>query len=134
MFKKVLTAGFAAALLLNAAASAPARTLVAQDPDAAAAKVEAAVARLGTGPEARVEVKLKTGAKLKGYVSEATAEQFTVLASDGRATRVAYAEVEGVKAVKPKPARKRFDQHGLFALGVIGGVFAVALFYVSQTK
>ncbi|HEX8336335.1 MAG TPA: hypothetical protein VF621_06365, partial [Pyrinomonadaceae bacterium] len=75
-----------------------------------------AVARLGTGPQALAEVKLKNRSKLKGYVAEASDEHFTFADSDGRASRVSYAEVESVKAVKPKPARKKFDEKGLIGL------------------
>ena len=121
-----------AALLFNLAAASPARAVVAQD--AAAAKVEAAVAKLGTGPEARAEVKLKSRTKLKGYVAEASAEHFTLVGSDGKVTRVAYSEVESVKAVKPKSARKKFDEKGLIGLGLIGGIFLLAFAVASGTK
>jgi hypothetical protein len=96
--------------------------------------VKEAVARLGTGPAALAEVKLKNRTKLKGYVAEATDEHFTVVASDGSATRVAYAEVESVKAVRPKSARKKFDEKGLIGLSLIGGIFLLVLVTVSQTK
>lgn len=132
MFKKSLTAALAA-LLINLAAAGHARAGVAQDA-AAVLKVKEAVARLGTGPEARAEVKLKNRTKLKGYVTEASDEHFTVVDSDGRATRVAYAEVESVKAVRPKSARKKFDEKGLIGLSLIGGIILLGFFAASQTK
>ena len=133
MFKKALTAALAA-LLINLAAAGNVRAAAAQDAAAAAAKVKEAVAKLGTGPSALAEVKLKNRTKLKGYVAEVSDEHFTVVGSDGRATRVAYAEVESVKAVKPKSGRKKFDEHGLIGLSLIGGIILMTLFYVGQTK
>jgi hypothetical protein len=133
MFKKALTAALAA-LLINLAAAGDVRAVVAQDAAAAAAKVKEAVAKLGTGPSALAEVKLKNRTKLKGYVADASDESFTVVGSDGKATRVAYAEVEGVKAVKPRSGRKKFDEHGLIGLSLIGGIFALAFLVASQTK
>ena len=132
MFRKALTAALAA-LLLNLAAASPARGGVGQDA-AAVLKVKEAVARLGTGPSALAEVKLKNRSKLRGYVSEASDEHFTVVDSDGMLTRISYAEVESVKAVKPKSARKKFDEKGLIGLSLIGGIFLLGFFVASQTK
>jgi hypothetical protein len=131
MFKKVLTAALAA-LLINVAAASPARALGAQDAAAAALKVKESVAKLGTGPAARAEVKLKTGAKLKGYVAAATDEHFTLIDPDGKLTQVAYADVERVKAVKPE--RKKFDRYGLIGASLIGGIFLLGFVVASQTK
>ena len=133
MFRQVLTAALAALLINLAAAASPARAGVAQDA-AAVLKVKEAVARLGTGPSALAEFKLKNRPKLKGYVSEASDEHFTVVDSDGMLTRVSYSEVEGVKAVKPKTARKKFDEKGLIGLSLIGGILLLGFFYASQTK
>ena len=41
-------------------------------------KVKAKVMKLGTGTKARVEVKLKDGSKLKGYISEINEDHFVV--------------------------------------------------------
>jgi len=132
MFRKALAAALAA-LLFNLAAASPARAGVAQDA-AAVLKVKEAVARLGTGPSALAEVKLKNRSKLKGYVSEASDEHFIVVDSDGMLTRVSYAEVESVKAVKPRPARKKFDRYGIIGLSLLGGIIALGYFAASQTK
>ena len=131
MFKKSLLT-ILAVLFLNLATARPARA--AQDASAATAKVKEAVAKLGTGPSALAEVKLKNRTKLKGYVAEASDEHFTVVGSDGKATRVAYAEVESVKAVKPKSARKKFDEKGLIGLSLIGGIFLLGFLVASGTK
>lgn len=66
--------------------------------DAATEKVKAAIAKLGTGPSAQVEIKLRDKSKLKGYIKEANEERF-VLVSDttGATTEVAYPQVKQVK-------------------------------------
>ena len=43
-----------------------------------AEKVKTNIAKLGTGPEAKVEIKLKDGTKIKGYVTEASVDKFVV--------------------------------------------------------
>ena len=63
-----------------------------------AAKVKTEIAGLGTGPAARVEVKLRDKTKLKGYVSEATDTHFAVVDDKTRAaTQVPYPQVKTVK-------------------------------------
>ncbi len=63
-----------------------------------AAKVKDGIAKLGTGTDARVEVKLRDGAKLKGYISEARDDGFIVVdAKTGAATQVTYPQVKKVK-------------------------------------
>jgi hypothetical protein len=70
----------------------------AQAADGAADKARAGVERAGTGPKARVEVRLRDNTKLKGYVSEAGADSFTVTDSKtGAARAVAYADVTQFK-------------------------------------
>lgn len=56
-------------------------------------KVKSEVAKLGTGTDAKVQVKLKDGTKLKGYISEANDKQFVVVDSKGRSTAVPYPQV-----------------------------------------
>ena len=63
-----------------------------------AAKVKAAIAKLGVGPDARVEVRLRDKAKLKGYVGEANENGFVVVdEKTGVATQVTYPQVKKVK-------------------------------------
>lgn len=64
----------------------------------AAEKVRAGVARLGTGPDARVEVRLRDKTKLKGYIREVNDEGFVVVdEKTGAATAVPYPQVGQVK-------------------------------------
>jgi hypothetical protein len=60
-------------------------------------KVKEGIGRLGTGPEARVEVKLRDGRKLKGYISEAGENGFVIVeAKSGTASTVPYPQVKQV--------------------------------------
>ena len=63
-----------------------------------AAKVKSAVARLGTGPDARIEIKLRDKTKLKGYIREASADTFVVIDDrTGASTEIAYPQVKQAK-------------------------------------
>jgi len=56
------------------------------------------ILKLGTGERARVEVKLRDDTKVKGYVSAAGTDSFTVMdARTGATTVVAYGDVAQVK-------------------------------------
>ena len=62
-----------------------------------AEKVKEGIGRLGTGPEARVEIKLRDGKKLKGYISEAGENSFVIVdAKSGAASTVPYPQVKQV--------------------------------------
>src|SRR5205807_9786699 len=62
-----------------------------------AEKVKEGISKLGTGPEARVEVKLRDGRKLKGYISEAGENSFVIVdAKSGAASTVPYPQVKQV--------------------------------------
>ncbi|HEX8337489.1 MAG TPA: hypothetical protein VF621_12215 [Pyrinomonadaceae bacterium] len=64
----------------------------------AAGETRAAVQRLGAGSKKRVEVRLQDGARLKGYVSAAGEDAFTLTDSKtGQARTLAYADVSRVK-------------------------------------
>lgn len=65
-----------------------------------AEKVKAQIAKLGTGNEARVEVKLKDGTKIMGYVSEIKANEFVIM--DSKAAQQIPIPYTNVKQVKGK--------------------------------
>lgn len=98
MLKKVLSLSLVA-WLFGFAALVPAEARV--DPSEGprfAALVRESIGRLGTGPGARVEVRLKDKTRLKGYVAEASEAGFSVVdEKTGAATRVAYPQVQKVK-------------------------------------
>jgi hypothetical protein len=63
-----------------------------------AERARASVSKRGTGKDARVEVTLLNNTKLKGYVSEAGNDSFTLKDSrTGASQTVAYADVAQVK-------------------------------------
>lgn len=63
-----------------------------------AEKVKAAVAKLGTGPDTRVEVNLGNRVVHKGYVGEATENDFVVMEpKTGVTIRVPYSQVRSLK-------------------------------------
>jgi hypothetical protein len=58
-------------------------------------KNRASITKLGTGRDARVEVKLRDNTKLKGYVSDTAGDSFTVIDSKtGESRTVTYGDVE----------------------------------------
>src|SRR5260370_30600840 len=87
-----------AALMINllCGTSAPANPRADED-GRYAAKVKAGMLKLGTGPAAHVEVKLRDGTKLKGYVAEAGEDHFVVVDETGASTEVPYPQVKQVK-------------------------------------
>ena len=98
MFKRMMSLALVA-LLFSVAGPVPARAASKAEKQARfAEKVKAGVNKIGTGTEARVEVKLRDKTKLKGYVAEAGDEGFSVVdAKTGTATRVTYGQVQKVK-------------------------------------
>jgi hypothetical protein len=62
-----------------------------------AEKARVSIAKLGVGKDARVEIKLRDNTKVKGYVSRAEADSFTVTDSKTGVSRtVAYDDVAQV--------------------------------------
>ena len=94
-----ITAGVLVALLLNF--TCPSRVFAGNSPEKEARfaqKVKTEIAKLGTGPDARVEVKLRDKTKLKGYISEVGDLSFAVVDDKtGSATTVTYPQVKQVK-------------------------------------
>lgn len=95
-----------------------------QESNGRAEKARAEVRRLGVGPKSRVEVRLQDGTRLKGSISAAGEDAFTVTEQKTGATRtVAYSDVARVK----KPG-------GVSALTwVVIGVAAAAAVVVGVT-
>lgn len=63
-----------------------------------AEKVKIDIAKLETGPNARIEVKLYDKTNIKGYVSETTDDHFVVVESNtGKLTNVPYSSVKQIK-------------------------------------
>ena len=61
-------------------------------------RVKESVSKLGTGTQARVEVKLRDKTKLKGYVSHISENSFTMVdEKTGNASEVPYSSAKQVK-------------------------------------
>jgi len=88
-----------AALFLNLTFPSPALAGGSPEKEARfAQKVQTEIAKLGTGPNARVDLKLRDKTKLKGYISEVGAESFVVIDDKtGSATTITYPQVKQVR-------------------------------------
>ena len=97
MWKRLFSIGLVV-LLIHAGNSLLIPITHAGQGDAATDKIKAAVAKRGTGPKAKVNVKLKDQSKLKGYITQAGSDSFTVTdAKTGQVRTLAYADVTEVK-------------------------------------
>lgn len=97
MFRRALAVMISGILLSSAFGQQPA---LAQTPEGArpAAETRAAVQRLGAEAKTRVELRLQDGTRLRGPISAAGEETFTITDSKTGAPRtVAYADVASVK-------------------------------------
>ena len=121
MFKQYLTV-ILAVFVINlsfggrALAETPKETKAAKH----AAKVKTNIAKLGTGKDAKIMVKLKDGTKLKGYVSQINETSFVVTN-----------EVTGVETEVPYPNAKQVRGNNL-AKGYKIAI-GVAIFFVVFT-
>ena len=90
-----------------------------------AQKIKTKVAKLAGGPEARVEVKLMDGTRLKGCISEFSDDYFVVTdKKTGRATTVAYTQVKQLKV----PVDNFWsDPKGWLGLGLGAGVILLSV-------
>ena len=78
---------------------------------------------MGTGRDAAVEVKLKDGTKLKGYISEANDDHFVV--TDAKT---------GSRTVVPYPQVKKARHGNLVMLAFIGAIAVIAVVVASSAK
>lgn len=96
MFKKTFALLISGMILAMSIALQPAQAQAGRDADAARARLK--VDQVGVGSNARVEVKLLDGTKLKGYISDREQDSFTVTdRKTGASSVVRYAEVSEVK-------------------------------------
>ena len=88
-----------------------------------AEKIKAGITQLGTGEQARIEVKLTDKTKLKGYVSEATDDHFVVVdAKTGAATSVTYGQVQQARGNNLSTGAKI-----AIGVGILAGILAILL-------
>lgn len=96
MLKKPIVHLLISALLCSFIA--PAVSAQSKEEKAALENMKKRIVKLGTGPEAKAQVKLRDKTKLKGYVSKIAVDFFVVMDSKTNAqTTVAYANVAELK-------------------------------------
>lgn len=97
MLKRLFSIGLVV-LLFHAGNSLLIHDVARAQSDAASDKVKAEVAKRGTGTKAKVTVKLKDKTTLKGYISSASGDSFTLSDSKtGQVRTLAYSDVAEVK-------------------------------------
>lgn len=98
MFKKVLSLVLVGFLLNVTGVSAAHAGSKEGKETRFAEKVKEGISKLGTGAEARIEVKLRDKTKLKGYVGEAGEDSFLIVdEKTGATSTVTYSQVKQVK-------------------------------------
>ena len=81
-------------------------------------KIRTKVLRMGVGANARVEVKLHDDTRLKGYISDAGQDSFTVVESKtGASKTVAYADTSSVRKASSGWSAKSWIILGAVAVG-----------------
>ncbi len=126
MLKRTLTIALSGLLLAAGFGFQPIQAKTIEDARLAE-KARTSVLKVGMGPKARVEVKLRDNTKLKGYVSEAGADSFTVTDSKtGASQAVAYANVAQIK----KPGNGLSGRTKAIIAGAAIGGAAIVLYTV----
>jgi len=83
-------------------------------------KIKTKITRLGVGEKSRAQIKLRNGQKIKGYVSNASEDNFSLTdRKSGQTNTIAYADVVDVK----KPGMTKRTK---IIIGVTIGVVATA--------
>lgn len=117
------------ALLLNLALYSTTTASTVKD-DKFAERVKINVAKLGTGKDVKVVVKLKDGTKLKGYVSEIKDSGFVVVNEKTKTDiEVLFSEVEQVKGQNHSNGKKIF-----LRTAIIIGALLLYGFYFSRSS
>jgi hypothetical protein len=118
MIKKWLSLALICLLLVVANCSLVSAQINIDKTTSSIAKVKTNVLKRGTGENKRVEVRTLDGTKLKGYISQADEDSFTLTDSKTKQTSViAYRDVAKVK--------NRLTRGDKIALGIVGGAAAV---------
>jgi preprotein translocase subunit SecF len=127
VFKKVLSLVLVA-FLLSVAGVRPAYAASKEEKETRfAEKVKEGIRKLGTGADARIEVKLRDKTELKGYVSAAGEDSFVVVDEKTSATStVTYSQVKQVKGNNLSTAAKIAIGVGVILLPIMIALFFVA--------
>lgn len=129
MFRKVLSLALIGFLLMVAGLRPAYAGSKEEKATRFAEKVKEGISKLGTGADARIEVKLRDKTKLKGYVSEAGQDSFVVVdEKTGASSTVTYAQVKQVKGNNLSTAAEI-----AIGVGVILLPIAIVVLLVSQS-
>lgn len=124
MFKKYLTLTLAV-LVFNLACGSLVFAQTTNDEKAAkrTEKLKAQIAKLGTGKDARVNIRLSDGSKISGYVSQINENSFVVVSNQsGAATEIQYSDATKFSRYRPHLS---LTQRFLIATGAVLGVGAI---------
>lgn len=123
MFRKILSL-LLGLLLMQVLNVVPVLAAQARDDAQAVEKVRLKVAKVGLGDKARVTVKMKNGTKVKGFVTQAGADNFTVRdRKTGDPTTIVYSDVAKVEDNRGHSTLRNV----LIGVGVGAGVLLVIL-------
>ena len=126
MFKRNLTLMLVGALIFSLSAS-PMTFAKSKEEKAAefTSKVKTGIAKLGVGPEAHIEVKLRDKTKLHGYISQINDDSFVVAdAKTSATTEVMYPNITSVKG-------KNLSTGAVIAISVAIAVAATILVLIA---
>ncbi|HRH40081.1 MAG TPA: hypothetical protein PKY82_00450 [Pyrinomonadaceae bacterium] len=125
MLRKLLSM-LVIALLINLSFVAVLAETKAEKDAKFADKVKANIIKLGVGKESRVEIKLKDGTKLKGYISQINENSFVVVEDKtGSPTEVLYPQTKQVKGNNLSSGVK---------IAIIAGIFIGVLIAVLHAR
>ena len=128
MFKKILSVMIVGFLFSAAGVRLAYAGPKAEKETRFALKVKEGISKLGTGEQARIEVKLRDKTKLKGHVVEASQDSFVIADEKTSATStVSYSQVKQVKGNNLSTAAEI-----AIGIGVILLPIAIVIFLVSQ--
>jgi len=123
MLKRICSIALAALMLQAAAMPAFAKSSAEKEAQRAE-KVRTQLAKLGTGPDARIKLELRDKTRLEGYISEMGADTFVVTDKTGKATTVAYPQVGKAKGNNLSTSAK-------VAIGIgIGAGVTLLIFFI----
>ncbi|CAN5758528.1 hypothetical protein BH20ACI4_BH20ACI4_23910 [soil metagenome] len=92
-----------------------------------AQKVKTEIAKLGTGTDAKIKIKLKDGTKIKGYVLETNDSEFVVMnAKTNQAIPVAYPQVSQAKG-------NNLSKGTIIIIGFVGLIVLLVVLLSSST-
>ena len=125
MLKRLFSIGLVV-LLFHAGNSLLIHDVAQAQSDAASDKVKAEVAKRGTGAKAKVTVKLKDKTTLKGYISNASGDSFTLSDSKtGQIRTLAYSDVAEVKKQGGMSLAAKIGIGVGVTVGVLAAVIAI---------